>query len=180
MVRDVNAEAEKIIAQLELQPLPLEGGFFRQTWTSSARLTRGRAASSAICFLLTADSFSAFHRIKSEELWHFYAGDPVEHVQLLRSVEPGGAASSRASAPMTACVNILGFDILAGQTPQLAVPGGTWQGARLQRGKQPRGWALLGCTVTPAWADEEFELGLRDALGREFPRETDWVTALTR
>lgn len=163
----MNAEAEKIIAQLELQPLLLEGGFFRQTWTSSARLTSGRAASSAICFLLTADSFSAFHRIKSEELWHFYAGDPVEHVQL-------------GSAPAAASVTVLGPDLTAGQLPQLAVPRGVWQGAHLLSGASVRGWALLGCTVTPAWADEEFELGLRDALCREFPRETDWVSALTR
>ena len=163
----MNAAAEKIIAQLSLAPLPLEGGFFRQTWVSATRLASGRAAGSAIWFLLTADNFSALHRLKAEELWHFYAGDAVEHVQL----NPVDG---------TARVNVLGADLPAQQSPQLVVPGGVWQGARLIPGVQPHGWALLGCTVTPAWDDGEFELGSRAALLRDFPSETGWIGALTR
>jgi predicted cupin superfamily sugar epimerase len=113
----VNAEAEKIIAQLALVPLPKEGGFFRQTWVSATGLANGRAAGSAIWFLLTADDFSALHRMPAEELWHFHAGDPVEHVQLI-------------PASGSAHVNVLGTDLTAGHRPQLAVPRGIWQGAR--------------------------------------------------
>jgi predicted cupin superfamily sugar epimerase len=163
----VNAEAEKIIAQLGLAPLPQEGGFFRRTWVSSTRLANGRAAASAIWFLLTDDGFSALHRLPAEELWQFYAGDAVEHVQL----DPATGAAR---------VNVLGPDLAAKQRPQLVVPGGVWQGARLLDEARPRGWALLGCTVTPAWDDGEFELGSRETLLREFPGETGWIGALTR
>ena len=163
----VNAEAEKIIAQLGLAPLPQEGGFFRQTWLSTTRLPGGRAAGSAIWFLLTPGNFSALHRLKAEEMWHFYAGDPVEHVQL----DPNGR---------TARVAVLGLDFDSKQVPQLVVPGGVWQGARITLPPAARGWALLGCTVTPAWDDSEFELGARAPLEREFPAAADWIAALTR
>ena len=163
----VNAEAEKIIAQLALAPLPREGGFFRQTWVSRARLANGRAAGSAIWFLLTPDNFSALHRLQAEELWHFYAGDPVEHVQLTATDGAGR-------------VTVLAAELAAQQRPQLVVPGGRWQGARLAAGARPRGWALLGCTLTPAWTESEFELGSRAALLREFPGAAEWIGALTR
>ena len=163
----VNPQAEKIIAQLGLAPLPGEGGFFRSTWVSTTRLADGRSAGSAIWFLLTTDNFSALHRMPAEELWHFHAGDPVEHVQLDPSTQ-------------NATVNVLGVGLTAGQRPQLAVAGGVWQGARLLAGAQAQGWALLGCTVTPAWRDEEFELGERTALMREFPGAAAWIGALTR
>lgn len=159
--------AEKIIAQLGLAPLPREGGFFRRSWTSEARLANGRAAGSAIWFLLTPESFSALHRLQAEELWHFYAGDPVEHVQL----DPAGGAAR---------VTVLGPGVGADQRPQLVVPGGVWQGARLRAGARLHGWALLGCTLTPAWDEREFELGQRKILRGEFPGETGRIEALTR
>lgn len=176
----MNAEAEKIIAQLGLEPLPQEGGFFRRTWTSATRLADGRAAGSAIWFLLTADSFSALHRIQSEELWHFHAGDAVEHMQLLRPANNPEPVAGLDPADGPARVNVLGPELAAGQRPQLVVPGGVWQGARLAAGTPVHGWALLGCTVTPAWADGEFELGNRAALTKEFPGATGWIGALTR
>jgi uncharacterized protein len=163
----MNIEAEKIIAQLALAPLPGEGGFFRSSWVSSTRLANGRAAGSAIWFLLTADDFSAFHRMPAEEVWHFYHGDPVEHVALV-------------AANDAARVTVLGPELFAQQTPQLTVPGGVWQGARLLPAGRQRGWALLGCTVTPAWDETEFELGSRAALLGEFPGATRWIGALTR
>ena len=163
----VNAEAEKIIAQLALAPLPREGGYFRQTWVSQARLANGRAASSAIWFLLTPEDFSALHRLQAEELWHFYSGDPVEHVQL----NPADGAVR---------VTRLAADLPGSDVPQLTVPPGTWQGARLAAGARPRGWALLGCTLTPAWSEQEFELGSRASLRREFPGAAEWIGVLTR
>ncbi|MEO6875582.1 MAG: cupin domain-containing protein [Opitutaceae bacterium] len=163
----MNAEPEKIIARLRLVPLPQEGGFYRQTWTSQAQLANGRAAASAIWFLLTREDFSALHRLKAEELWHFHAGDPVEHVQL----DPVSA---------TVQVTLLGADVLAGQVPQLVVSGGVWQGARPNAGTAGNGWTLLGCTVTPAWDDRDFELGARVPLMRDFPQAEELIVGLTR
>jgi predicted cupin superfamily sugar epimerase len=163
----VNAEAEKIIAELGLAPLPQEGGYFRSTWMSEARLASGRAAGSAIWFLLTPENFSAWHRLAAAELWHFYAGDPVEHGQ----IDPADGALH---------VTRLGAEVTAGQRPQCVVSGGVWQAARLATVARPRGWALLGCTVTPAWDEREFELGGRAALRREFPAAAEWIEALTR
>jgi hypothetical protein len=150
---------DRLIARLQLQPLPGEGGFFRQTWCG--------ASASAIYFLLTRDEFSALHRLDADEMWHFYAGDPIEHVQL----DP---ASKQAS------VTRLGPNILDGEIPQLFVPAGVWQGARLVDASSEQGFALLGCTVSPAWHDGRFTLGDRAELTREFPSAAAWVKTLTR
>lgn len=158
-------EAEKIIAQLSLQPLPHEGGFFRQTWIAPLQPGETRAAASAIYYLITRDSFSALHRLKMHETWHFYGGDPVRLVLL----QPTGAFEQ---VP-------LGGNVLAGEQPQYTVASGTWQGARLADGSK-HGWALLGCTVTPAWDERDFTLGERGALLREFPGAAEEIARLTR
>ncbi len=162
----MNAEAEKIIARLGLAPLPNEGGFFRQTWVSRDRLADGRPTGSAIYFLLTPEGFSALHQLKTDELWHFYAGDAVEHLQL----DPRDNSSR---------LTTLGPDVLAGQTAQLTVRGGVWQGARLALSKV-HGWALLGCTLAPAWDEREFLLGQRAELSVAFPAQAGLIAALTR
>jgi uncharacterized protein len=157
-------EAENIIAQLGLQPLPGEGGFYQRTWTGS--IQDGRPSGTAIYFLITREAFSALHRLAHDEIWHFYAGDPVQLVVL--------AATDSSPEVVT-----LGADILAGQTPQRVVSAGIWQGARLADGGS-RGWALLGCTMTPGWDDRDWELGVRSDLRREFPAAADWIDRLTR
>ncbi len=149
--------AAEVIATLKLAPLPGEGGFVRQTW-------RG-AGGSAAYYLMTPAEFSALHRLAADETWHYYAGDPDEHVALA----PGAAGAS---------VTRLGPNLRAGERPQLVVPRSSWQGARLARVEA--GWALLGCTVTPAWDERDFELGALDALLREFPAAAEWIRALTR
>jgi predicted cupin superfamily sugar epimerase len=116
---------------------------------------------------MTPAGFSALHRLQSDEAWHFYAGDPVEHVTL----DPQGGA---------AVVTRLGINFAAGERPQLVVPRGVWQGARLAATPPAAGWALIGCTLTPAWDERAFELGARAALLREFPAAAAWVAALTR
>lgn len=153
--------AQTIIASLGLEPLPQEGGFFRQTWRSDA--------GSAILFLLTCDGFSALHRIAQTELWHFHAGDPVEHVQI--ASETGRFRVTR-----------LGADVLGGEVPQLVVPEGRWQGARIASSARGggHGYALVGCTLTPAWDERGFELAHRDELLGQFPAAADWIRALTR
>jgi len=151
--------AAQLIAHLQLAPLPGEGGWFRQT--------SRRATASAIYFLLTRDDFSALHRIAQDEGWHFYAGDRVEHVQFATD---GSAHVAR-----------MGPDVLAGDQPQVIVPAGTWQGARLAPNRQDAaGWALLGCTVSPPWDERGFELGRRDALLAEFPAHAGVIRVLTR
>ena len=162
----MNEEARQIITQLALAPLPDEGGWFRRTWTSPVRLADGRAAGSAIYFLVTPEDFSALHRLATDEVWLSHAGDALEHVTLDAA---GGAAR----------VTRLGGDVGAGEVPQLVVPGGVWQGARLAAGGT-RGWALVSCTMAPAWAEREFALGRRAELTAEFPAARAQIAALTR
>jgi uncharacterized protein len=154
-----NAAAERLITSLQLEPLPSEGGFFRQTWRS--------ATASAIYFLLTEADFSALHRIAQDELWHFYAGDRVQHLQL----------DPRDGTPRLA---ILGPDVVAGDVPQLVVPAGVWQGARLDPSSLDSGFALLGCTVSPPWDDQGSTLGKRAGLIEAFPTQASLILALTR
>ncbi len=175
----MNADARNVIAALELAPLPHEGGWFRQTWRSET--------GSVIYFLLTPEDFSALHRLRGRELWYFYAGDPIEHVML-------------DDASRAAHFTLLGADLEAGHRSQVEVPGGTWQGARVATGSGQHedpaasstspgvgpsvspgaGWSLVGCTMTPAWNEADFELGARDALLRDFPEHAALVRALTR
>jgi uncharacterized protein len=162
----MNSEAQEIIAKLGLMPLPREGGWFRRTWQSPESIRGGRSACSCIYFLLTTGDFSALHRLQTPELWHFYGGDPVEHVQL-------------DSASHALSITTLGPNVIMGQQPQLMVPERVWQGARLGRNGF-RGWALLGCTLVPAWDEAEFELADRTTLSREFPMYATLVRELTR
>jgi predicted cupin superfamily sugar epimerase len=160
--------AAEVISALQLAPLPREGGWFRQTWRSEA--------GSAILFLITPENFSALHRLTLDEVWHFHAGDPVEHVQL----DPRSDAG-RAEIMLTP----LGPDIARGETPQLVVPAGVWQGARVapasRAAASPRqGWSLLGCTLAPPWREDALELGARAELLRRFPAAAAHVLALTR
>ena len=154
----MNAAASEIIAALKLAPLPGEGGFFRATWRNST--------ASAIYFLVTPEDFSALHRMAQDEIWHHYAGDAVEHVQL--DSRDGSVRRTR-----------LGPDIGGGEQPQLVVPAGVWQGATLAAGARA-GYALLGCTVSPPWDERGCELGARLELLRQFPAQAGWITALTR
>ncbi len=128
---------ELLISALNLAPHP-EGGWYRRTWVAPAAAGE-RPAGSAIYYLLLEDEVSAWHRIDATEVWHFYAGDPLE----LNREWPDGRVDSV----------VLGPDVTAGQAPQAVVEPGVWQSAR------PLGaFALVGATVTPAFAFEGFEL----------------------
>lgn len=157
----MNRAARELVDALGLAPLPAEGGYFRSTWRSES--------ASAIYFLLTAEEFSALHRIGQDEIWHFYAGDPVAHVQL--DPATGGVSLAR-----------LGPDVPGGDQPQVVVPAGVWQGAHLVAGSESlkHGFALLGCTVSPPWDERSFALGDRDELTRAFPTQAALIRALTR
>ena len=164
--------ANEIIARLELAPHPTEGGYFRETYRSSELISgdhlpgryRGtRAFATAIYYLLTPESFSAIHRLHSDEIFHFYLGDPVEMLQLC----PDGDGR----------IFVLGSDLLKGMQPQMIVPAGIWQGARLIKNGN---FALLGTTVSPGFEYADYELGQRDELIKSYPQFTKWITALAK
>lgn len=157
--------ADEIKKLLNLAPHP-EGGFFRRTYTSPAELhlPRGvRPSGTAIYYLLEPGTFSEMHLLDSDELFHFYLGDPVEMLQLFPD---GGSA-----------VFTLGPDLRAGQHLQLLVPAGVWQGARLVEGGQ---FALLGCSVTPGFDFADFRTGSYAELAAKWPAEAEKIRALTR
>jgi predicted cupin superfamily sugar epimerase len=157
---------EEIKALLQLQPHPVEGGFFRRTYTSAATvdLPHGqRAQSTAIYYLLEPGTFSEMHSLASDEIFHFYLGDPVEMLQL----HPDGR-----SALFT-----LGPDLAAGQHVQLVVPAGVWQGTSLiGNGKV----ALLGCTVTPGFDFADYRSATYAELAAKWPSEAERIKKLTR
>lgn len=123
---------------LNLAPHP-EGGFYRETFRDEKRVANGRAASTAIYYLLPGGQISAWHRVDAAEVWHFYAGSPLE---LTISAEGREICSHR-----------LGLDFAAGERPQLIVPPYCWQTAK-SRGE----WTLVGCTVAPGFEFAAFEL----------------------
>jgi predicted cupin superfamily sugar epimerase len=161
-----NVTAEEIKRLLKLDPHPIEGGHFRRTYTSAATLEmpRGiRPAGTAIYYLLEPGTFSEMHLLDSDEIFHFYLGDPVEMLQLY----PDGR-----SALFT-----LGQDLAAGQHVQLVVAAGVWQGTRLiGDGKV----ALLGCTVTPGFDFADYRNASHDELAAKWPSQSARIRALTR
>lgn len=132
--------AAEIIARLNLRPHP-EGGHFAETFRDSA-LIDGRAHSTAIFYLLQKGERSHWHRIDAVEIWHFYAGAPLN-----LSIADGAAVHTIT----------LGGEILNGQTPQGVVPRGAWQAAQ-----SLGAWTLVGCTVAPGFTFDGFELASRE------------------
>ena len=165
----MNTEAAQLISKLGLAPLPREGGFFATTWTSPQKGTGDRPTGSSILFLITEKEFSALHRLRTDELWHFHGGDPAE-LALLDPVTGSFLSMS------------LGPDVAGPHVPFAVAPAGVWQGARIRpgAGAEGRGWTLFGCTLSPAWDEREFELGDREALSSRFPAHGAVIRALTR
>ncbi|MEM9846078.1 MAG: cupin domain-containing protein [Pseudomonadota bacterium] len=132
--------AEEIIKTLGLAPHP-EGGFFRETWRAEGS---GRAAGTAIYYLLRGQDRHRWHTVDSAEIWHFYAGAPL--VLSIAETDAGPATDHN-----------LGLDLNAGAVPQVIVPPGHWQVARCT-GE----WTLVGCTVSPGFEFEHFTLAPED------------------
>ena len=158
--------ADEIKEWLKLAPHPIEGGCFRRTYTSALEVTAPqgpRPAGSAIFYLLEAGTFSEMHVLRSDEMFHFYLGDPVEMLQLFPD---GGSA-----------ILILGPDLSTGQHVQILVPAGVWQGMQLiGNGKL----ALLGCTVTPGFNYADYRNAKYEDLAAKWPAEAQRIRALTR
>ncbi len=163
--------AEEIIKLLDLKPHPSEGGYFAETYRSAETLAPGalparysgpRAAATAIYYLLTPTTFSAMHRLRTDEMFHFYLGDPVEMLQLW----PDGSGRTL----------VLGSDLRHGMKPQAVVPRGVWQGSRLRKGGK---FALMGTTVSPGFDFADYEAGSREQLAGAYPGFRETITALT-
>jgi hypothetical protein len=162
----IGTETERLIAELGLRPHP-EGGWYDETFRSPLRVSlpdgRERSASTAIHFLLGAGDFSAFHRVASDEIWHFQEGLPLELV----TIDPSGNATT----------TILGSGILAGMKTHQAVPAGSWQAARPIG---DAGHTLAVCTVAPGFDFADFEMPARADLMRLFPQHKPLVETFTR
>jgi predicted cupin superfamily sugar epimerase len=165
--------AKDVKKLLGLQPHPREGGWYVRTYKAAelvdakafadGRYAGARLTGTAIYYLLEQGTFSEMHRLRSDEVFHFYAGDAVEMLQL----REGGEGA----------MVVIGNDLLRRQRPQVVVERGVWQGSRLVEGGR---WALLGCTVSPGFEFEDYEAGVREELCVKWPTFTGEIAALTR
>ena len=157
---------EQLKSILNLAPHPVEGGSFRQTYKSAVTVETPagiRAVGTAIYYLLEPGTFSEMHVLTSDEVFHFYSGDPVEMLQL----HPDGSTE----------IFVLGQDIAGGQHVQLTVPAGVWQGTRLLPGGRV---ALLGCTVSPGFDFADYRVASYAELAERWPGEAERIRNLTR
>jgi len=165
--------ADEVKRVLGLEPHPREGGWFIQTYAAEEKIaaegfgdrryTGARRTGTAIYYLLEPGNFSEMHRLRSDEIFHFYAGDPVEMLQLL----PDGSGRTV----------VIGNDLAGGQRPQVLVERGVWQGSRLLEGGR---WALMGCTVSPGFEYEDYDGGVREELCVGWPAWAPMIAELTR
>jgi predicted cupin superfamily sugar epimerase len=164
------SKAQQIIDILELQPHP-EGGYFKETYRSQSEISSEnlgenysskRNFSTCIYFLLTSDKFSALHRIEQDEIWHFYDGSPIK----LHMINSHGEHSFK----------IIGRNLEKGEIPQYIVPGGCWFAGEVV---EPDSFSLIGCTVSPGFDFDDFELKSRSELTALFPDLKEVIAGLT-
>lgn len=166
--------AEEIIRALALEPLPIEGGFFRESHRSRESISGSalppgyprdarRSLATCIYYLLTPETFSEMHRLPADEVYHVYKGGPVRMLQLLAD----GSGQEV----------LLGNSVLAGNQPQVIVPAGVWQGSLLEPGVD---FALMGTTMTPGFDFADYERGPRAELLARYPAHGELITRLTR
>lgn len=157
------------VNHLDLLPHP-EGGFFKEVYRSEATVSvvimeagmKGdRSLATGIYFLITAGNFSAFHRIKSDEMWHFYYGDPL----IVHIIALDGSYTKLS----------IGLDLEKGQIPQAVVPAGAWFAS-----ESLGAYSLVGCTVSPGFDFKDFELAKKEKLTHEFPQHKELISRLCR
>ncbi|WP_341314277.1 cupin domain-containing protein [Paraburkholderia sp. IMGN_8] len=162
-----HAAKDELIRRFDLKPHP-EGGFFSETYRSAGLVSRDdgstetRSASTAIYYLLCDGAHSTWHRIKSDEVWHFYAGEPL-NVHVLD--EAGHLVTHRLGNALTHSDAVF----------QAVVPAGLWFAAECA---DPATFALVGCTVAPGFEFSEFELADVDALKTKHPRHAAFIERL--
>ncbi len=167
---EMNSKAKEYIQKLQLEKHP-EGGYFKEIYRSGeiitadklpGRFKSSRSFSTSIYFLLEGNQFSSFHRLKSDETWHFYDGVTV----LVYIIDSKGKLELKR----------VGSNISEGDNFQLTINAGCWFAAELI---DKKGFTLIGCTVSPGFDFNDFELGKRDELIRQFPDHIDVISRLT-
>jgi predicted cupin superfamily sugar epimerase len=165
---------EDLVRLYGFEPLPVEGGMYKQTYRAAEviphtvlpdRYTGDKPFGTAILYLYTSDdnSFSAMHKLPTDEIYHFYLGDPVELLQLY---------PDERSEHIT-----LGQNVLAGQKVQYVAPRGVWMGSHMLPGGT---FALIGTTMAPGFTNDDYVGGAREMLIRQYPREKELIVRLTR
>jgi predicted cupin superfamily sugar epimerase len=161
---------EALIQKLALQAHP-EDGYYKEVYRSEGEIPAqvlppefggSRNYCTSIYYMLTHDTFSAFHRIKQDEIWHFYDGSAIE----LHVISPTGEHSQ----------HLIGSNVLQNEQPQVVVPAGYWFAAKTT-GKD---YSLAGCTVAPGFSFKDFELPKREKLVKQFPQHRDVIERFTR
>lgn len=161
--------AKEILQTLNLKPHPIEGGYFRETFRSTESLPSPypgqgpRAVATAIYYLLTPETFSEMHKLPTEEIYHLYLGGPLRMLQLL----PDGGHREV----------VIGSDLKAGQSPQVIVPAGVWQGSFVEPGAD---FALVGATMSPGFELDDYEQGTQAELLAQYPAAEALIRRLTR
>ncbi len=167
----MDVKIEKIVNKLDLLPHP-EGGFYKETYRSGGVIPKetlghefsgARNYCTAIYFLLTSNNFSAFHRIKQDEIWHFYTGSSL----YVHVIDPNGLYTKYT----------VGTNFEKGEQPQLLVPAGCWFASSV---KDDSSYSLVGCTVSPGFDFNDFELAKREDLIAAYPDYKDVITQFTR
>ncbi|AGC78239.1 hypothetical protein LX97_02966 [Nonlabens dokdonensis] len=162
--------AQQIIDKLELQPHP-EGGYFKETYRSTGKIPQEslgdgysgkRNFSTCIYFMLTSEKFSALHRIEQDEIWHFYYGAPIK----LHIITNAGEYST----------HMIGRNIENGEVPQFVVPGNCWFAGEVI---EKDSFSLIGCTVSPGFDFDDFELKSRKELTALYPNLKKEIERLT-
>jgi predicted cupin superfamily sugar epimerase len=166
--------AAALIKYFHMEQIPQEGPWFTLTYRSAdvlaantlpERYVGARVVGSAIIGIVTRIDFSALHQVATDEIWHFYGGDPLQ----LLVLQPDGTSESV----------ILGPDVLHGQHLQYMVPHGAWQGA-IPLGREPGSYTLFGNTLAPGFDYKDLQMGYRDELQRKYPQQATAIARLTR
>jgi len=166
--------AQKLIQHFKMEKIPAEGPWFTVTYRSEdlldgkslpARYQGNRVAGTAIFAVQTKEDFSAMHKLATDEIWHFYGGDPLEMVLLY----PDGHGQ----------IVVLGSDVFKGQHPQFVVPHAVWQGSR-PLGAEPDSYSFFGNTLAPGFEFDDFEMGYRNELQEKYPAFASHIARLTR
>lgn len=161
----------EIVEHLKLQAHP-EGGFYKETYRSELVISDkalpkdfggDRNSCTSIYFLIDKTNFSALHKIKSDEIWHFYAGDALEVIEI---TEEGELIKT-----------LVGNKLNEGQVFQYTVKAGNWFGSRVAEGGN---YSLVGCTVSPGFDFKDFEMAKKESLTKVFPEHENIIRELTR
>ena len=160
----IKHKAEEIIELYKLKPLLVEGGYFKEVYRSATILNTEsgpRSAYTHIYYLLKQGELSKLHRLKTDELWHFYSGDPITIVD----ISPDGTLKTKVLGP-----------VFPEQRSEYLFTKGHWFGAYLNPKSE---WSFLGCTVSPGFEYADFELGNRDLLMGQYPKHKELIMKLT-